>query len=238
MVRPVRLTTAKKLQLRPTPNMYLDEKRQSDAPPSAHGGTFRQECPAQWPAWRRLIKNTENCPGPSWYNLLLNWPIKAFRLPALEANGLNNAAEDFKKYNTILPVHLLKDNWQEGDTIRHADLAATLERIRDNGKAGFYEGKTADDLIAEMKRGNGLITYEDLKNYAAVWRAPLTGHYKEYKIISMPPPLQRWCGTAPVAAYDRRLSGSPLGGTTRQKTAHLMVEAERRAYGRRGPSSG
>jgi gamma-glutamyltranspeptidase/glutathione hydrolase len=48
------------------------------------------------------------------------------------------------------------------------DLGHTLERIRDHGAKGFYEGKTADDIVAEMKRGNGLISYEDLINYNVV----------------------------------------------------------------------
>lgn len=155
---------------------------------------------------------------------------KGFPLTALEAKDLNGAAEDFKKYNTVLPEHLIRqEGWKEGDTIRHTDLAATLERIRDNGKVGFYEGKTADDIINEMKRGNGLITYEDLKNYEAIWRTPVEGNYKGYKIISMPPPssggvallqLLQVTENFPIAAW----------GHNSVKTAHLMIEAERRVY--------
>jgi gamma-glutamyltranspeptidase/glutathione hydrolase len=134
-----------------------------------------------------------------------------------------------KKYNTLLPVHLLKEEWKEGDTIVHADLAATLERIRDNGKAGFYQGKTADDLIAEMKRGNGLITYADLQNYEAVWRTPLTGIYKNYKLITMPPPSS---GGVVLLQLLNMTADYPLArwGHNTSRTAHVMIEAERRAY--------
>jgi gamma-glutamyltranspeptidase/glutathione hydrolase len=152
-----------------------------------------------------------------------------FPLTALEAKGLNDIAEDLKKYNTLLPVHLLKEEWKEGDTIVHADLAATLERIRDNGKAGFYQGKTADDLIAEMKRGNGRITYADLQNYEAVWRTPLTGIYKNYKLITMPPPSS---GGVVLLQLLNMTADYPLArwGHNTSRTAHVMIEAERRAY--------
>src|SRR5690606_27856056 len=107
-----------------------------------------------------------------------------FILTEKEAGGLNRIQEDLKKNNTILPSFLLRDQWKTGDSIRTVDLGYALERIRDYGVAGFYEGKTADDIVAEMKRGNGLITHEDLKNYKAVWRDALIGYYKDYKIIS------------------------------------------------------
>ena len=111
-----------------------------------------------------------------------------FPLTKKEASGLNELQKDLVRLNTVSPDFLLKEEWKEGDIIHWLDLANTLERIRDNGKAGFYEGKTADDLVAEMTRGKGIITHDDLKNYQAVWRKPVTGFYKGYKIISMPPP--------------------------------------------------
>jgi len=155
--------------------------------------------------------------------------LNGFTLTEKEARGLNSAAEDFRKYNTILPEHLLRDEWKEGDSIRHTDLGHTLERIRDEGRAGFYEGITADHIVAEMQRGKGIITKEDLKNYSAVWRKPLVDVYKNYKIIAMPPPssggvaliqLLKIIGDYPVAGW----------GHNSATTAHLMVEAERRAY--------
>jgi gamma-glutamyltranspeptidase/glutathione hydrolase len=95
--------------------------------------------------------------------------------------------EDLKKYNTIMPEFLMRDSWKAGDSIKLVELGHTLELIRDNGRAGFYEGPTAENIAAEMKRGKGLITLEDLKNYTAAWRDPIVANYKDYKIISMPP---------------------------------------------------
>jgi gamma-glutamyltranspeptidase/glutathione hydrolase len=63
------------------------------------------------------------------------------------------------------------------------DLGKTLELIRDKGRAGFYEGKVADLVVAEMNKGNGLITKADLQNYHSVWRKPVTGKYKSIKLL-------------------------------------------------------
>jgi gamma-glutamyltranspeptidase/glutathione hydrolase len=155
--------------------------------------------------------------------------LNGFTLTQKEAQGLNSAAEDFRKYNTILPDHLLRDEWKEGDTIKHIDLGHALERIRDDGKAGFYEGITGDHIIAEMQRGKGIMTKEDLKNYEAVWRKPLVDFYKGYKIISMPPPSS---GGVALIQLLKTVGDYPVNnwGHNRATTVHLLVEAERRAY--------
>ena len=85
----------------------------------------------------------------------------------------------------------VKTEWKKGDTLIQIDLANTLKRIRDHGQAGFYEGETARLIVAEMKRGNGIITLEDLKNYKAKERVPHSFNYKEYKKY-MPTALKYW----------------------------------------------
>jgi len=154
--------------------------------------------------------------------------LKGFTLTERSARGLNGIQEDLEKYNTIKPDFLL-NQWKTGDSIRYTDLGHALERIRDFGVAGFYEGKTADDIVAEMQRGHGLITHLDLKNYRAIWREPIVGQYKNYKVISMAPPssgglllIQLLKSVEPYAISD--------WGHNRAKTMHVMIEAERRAY--------
>lgn len=155
--------------------------------------------------------------------------LQGFPITDREAGWYNDYRESFAKYNTVQPDFLLKQAWKQGDTVRWADLAHTLERIRDNGRAGFYEGKTADDLVAEMTRGKGLITHEDLKNYRSVWRQPLVETYKEYKIISMPPPSS---GGLCLLQLLKSVEPYPIAewGLNTARTAHLMVEAERRVF--------
>lgn len=67
-------------------------------------------------------------------------------------------------------------------------MAKTLKRIAKHGSGGFYSGPVAEMIVEEMKRGNGLITLEDLANYSSIYREPVTGVYKDYTIVSMGPP--------------------------------------------------
>jgi gamma-glutamyltranspeptidase / glutathione hydrolase len=155
--------------------------------------------------------------------------LGGFTLTEREATWLNELQEDLVKYNTVAPDFLIREIWHAGDSIRWIDLGKTLERIRDQGRAGFYEGQTADDIVAEMERGNGLITHKDLSNYKSVWREPVTGSYKNYTIISMPPSSS---GGICLIQLLKSVEPYPIQkwGFNKRQTVHLMVEAERRVY--------
>ncbi|TGE23099.1 gamma-glutamyltransferase [Hymenobacter metallicola] len=153
-------------------------------------------------------------------------------LTAKEATGLNANRAIFLKYNPKKALaYLAADNgtWQPGDTIRYAELAQTLARIRDQGRAGFYEGRTADLLTAEMQRGKGLITKQDLKAYQPKWRSPLHGQYRGYEVTTFPPPSSGGVALLQMLQmlepFNLRQAGwhSPTG-------VHLITEAERRVY--------
>jgi gamma-glutamyltranspeptidase/glutathione hydrolase len=119
--------------------------------------------------------------------------------------------------------------YEEGETLRQPDLARTLERIRDKRRDGFYRGETARLLAEEMRRGGGIITEDDLERYDAWERAPVTGTYRGYDIISMPPPSSG--GVALVTmlnileAYDLKAMGHNTS-----TYLHHLAEAMRRAY--------
>jgi len=149
---------------------------------------------------------------------------------------LNSIQENLRKYNSVQPDFLLRD-WKTGDTIYWTDLGHTLERIRDFGRAGFYEGKTADDLVAEMNRGSGIITLEDLKNYQSRWLNPLTSTYKEFRIISMPPPSS---GGVALTQMLKSIEPFPVRKWKHNsaKTVHLLTEVERRAFADRAAHLG
>ena len=166
-----------------------------------------------------------------WKNLVQPAIELAFKGVALTRRGakdLNKIQSDLKKYNSITPDYLIRE-WSAGDTIKWIELGHTLERIRDNGRAGFYEGKTAEDIVAEMKRGSGIITLEDLKNYKSRWLTPITGRFKDYKIICMPPP-----SSGGIALIQLLKSVEPYDlkswGLNSAKAIHLYTEAERRAF--------
>ncbi|MEI9921481.1 MAG: gamma-glutamyltransferase [Bacteroidota bacterium] len=167
-----------------------------------------------------------------WKDLLqpaIDLALNGFTLTQREANWMNDFRPRFEKYNTVAPKFLYKQLWKAGDSIHWADLGHTLERIRDNGRAGFYEGKTADDIVAEMQRGKGLISKEDLKNYKATWRTPIVANYKDYKVVSMPPSSS---GGVCLIQLLKSVEPYPVKdwGLNSTKYVHLMVEAERRVY--------
>ncbi len=120
----------------------------------------------------------------------------------------------------------------EGSTWSNPELADALERIVTDGPAGFYEGPTADLIVAEMERGDGLITHADLEAYEAVWRDPVVFDYRGYEVISMPPPSS---GGLTLALMANILEGYDLEEMPWHAPEHLHVLAEtmRRAFAER-----
>lgn len=154
---------------------------------------------------------------------------KGFAVTDHLAKDLNGKMAAFKTLNPG-KTYMLKDiPWKQGDILVQEDLAKTLELIRDKGRAGFYEGQVAALITAEMKSGNGLISEADLKNYHAVWRKPIIGKYKDYKMITMPPPSS---GGIALLQLLHSVEKYPLHkwGYNQDSTVQVMVEAERRVY--------
>ncbi|MEX0894066.1 MAG: gamma-glutamyltransferase, partial [Gemmatimonadota bacterium] len=116
--------------------------------------------------------------------------MEGFAVPAGLARSLGNVLRSFEARSPAALAAYSKNGtpYAEGELLRLPDLGRTLERIRDEGRDGFYRGETARLLAEEMVRGGGLITEEDLARYEAQERTPIQGTYRGYDIISMPPP--------------------------------------------------
>jgi gamma-glutamyltranspeptidase/glutathione hydrolase len=115
-----------------------------------------------------------------------------------------------------------------GTDLRQPDLATTLEAIRDHGADGFYRGRVADLIVAEMERGGGLISHEDLAGYRAIWRDPITITYRGHTIYSMPPASS---GGVTMGEILNILEGyDPLPPFGSPALVHLEAEAMRRAF--------
>jgi gamma-glutamyltranspeptidase/glutathione hydrolase len=119
--------------------------------------------------------------------------------------------------------------WKAGDVLKQPDLAQTLERVAEKGAAGFYTGETADLIAAEMRRGGGLITKDDLAGYQAIERKPLHGTYRGFDVYGVPPSSS---GGTCVIEMLNVLEQFDLRRHDRwsPETLHLMIEAMRRAY--------
>jgi gamma-glutamyltranspeptidase/glutathione hydrolase len=146
------------------------------------------------------------------------------------ARSFENRLASMKEYpaSTAVFSHDGKP-YKAGDLWKQPDLAKTLRLIAKKGREGFYEGKTANLIVAEMKRGGGDISLQDLKDYQSVWRAPIRGDYRGYEIYGMGPPSS---GGVLVQQMLNMLEGHDLKtlGWGSSETVHLMIEAERRAY--------
>lgn len=156
-----------------------------------------------------------------------------FLLDRATAESLNSILKktnrsDFAEFHRVF-ARPDGGRWKAGDRLTQPDLARTLERIAQRGPEGFYSGETARLVVAEMRRGGGLITQADLAAYRPKLREPIRGTYRGCEIISVPPSSSG--GTTLVEMlnilenFDLRSHGrwSP-------ETLHLMVEAMKRAY--------
>ena len=138
------------------------------------------------------------------------------------SNGTIPEEEYIKKMRQL-------NQWNEGDIIVQKDLAETLKRIALNGRDGFYEGKTADLIVNEMKLNNGLISHDDLKEYNSVYREPIVGNYRGHTIISMGPPSS---GGPLIIQMLNMLENFEVQAMKRNSTefVHMLTEIQRLAY--------
>jgi len=162
---------------------------------------------------------------------------KGFAITSSQAESFNEDRNEFIQYNTVVPVFVKSQPWKEGDTLIQKDLAATLIRIRDKGLTGFYEGETAELISAEMKRGKGLITKEDLLAYKAIEREPIQFDYKDHTIIGMPMPSSGGLLLKQMLSMIEDRNIESMGFQT-PASVQLMVEVERRAFADRAEFMG
>jgi gamma-glutamyltranspeptidase/glutathione hydrolase len=146
------------------------------------------------------------------------------------AQSLQRFEKDLRQYPATAAAFLMGGQAPRvGDRLVQRDLAETLGRIRRAGKDGFYQGRTAALVEAEMRRGGGIITREDLRQYNAVWRDPIMFQYRQHTVISMPPPSS---GGATLAEILNILEGFDLRsrGYLSRDHVHLWTEAVKRAF--------
>ena len=149
--------------------------------------------------------------------------------PAL-ADSLEGLEDRLRKWPSSEKIFFKEKGFYEpGDTLKQADLAASLKAIAEGGPKAFYEGPIAEKIVKAVKDAGGNMAMEDLKSYEAKVREPVKGTYRGYGIASMPPPSS---GGVHIVEILNILEAYPIGflGSNSAETIHLMAEAMKRAY--------
>ena len=130
-----------------------------------------------------------------------------------------------------------KSNYLAGELLKLPDLAWTLKQLSTNGPVAFYEGEIAKKIVKEMKRNQGLITAEDLRNYKAIERLPVEGVYKNFRIVSMPPASS---GGIHLIQMLNMIEEFPIKdmGFGSADSIHILAEVMKRAYADRSKHLG
>ncbi|MGM0769568.1 MAG: gamma-glutamyltransferase [Pseudomonadota bacterium] len=154
-----------------------------------------------------------------------------FIVPPRFTEGLEQARDRLQLWPASRATFYRDDGsaWQPGERFRQTELAATLQRIADQGTKGFYEGETARLIVEEMQRNGGLITATDLKDYRPSVREPVHGTYRGHEVFSMSPPSS---GGTHIIQILNILEHYPLAesGHNSAATLHFMAEAMKLAY--------
>ena len=216
-------------------DMYLDKRGNANTDLSQNG-RLAVGIPGSVAGFYATLKHAK-LPMAKLIQPAIDLAEQGFAITEKEANLLNTQMQYFNEHNKIQTVFQEKNEWKQGDILIQKDLAETLKLIQKNGAKGFYEGKTAELIVAEMKHGNGIITLNDLKNYKVAERKPIVFDYKGNEIVSMPLPSSGGILLAQMlkmAGYEN-LEKYQQNST---EAVQIMVEAERRAFADRAEFMG
>ncbi len=153
-----------------------------------------------------------------------------FVLDERRVRSIESAADRMRLFPASRKQFLMPDGSvpAPGHLLRQSDLARTLQAIADSGARSFYEGYVADLIVAEMERGRGLISHEDLAAYRAIWRDPIVIEYRGYTIYSMPPASSGGVTMGEILNILEGFEEIPPYGSAQQ--VHLLAEAMQRAF--------
>lgn len=216
-------------------DMYLDKKGNANTDLSQNG-RLAVGVPGSVAGFFATLKYAK-LPMDKLIQPAIDLAEQGFSVTQKEASLLNSELDAFNQHNKSKTVFQKSSPWKQGDILVQKELAETLKLIQKNGAKGFYEGKTANLIQQEIKRGNGIITLNDLKNYQVVERKPISFMYKGNEIVSMPLPSSGGI----LLAQMLKMSGFENVEKYAQNSTQavqIMVEAERRAFADRAEYMG
>ncbi|WP_238066933.1 gamma-glutamyltransferase [Pseudomonas shirazica] len=210
-----------------TRNMYLDEKGEVIENLSLVGaraagvpGTVM----GLWEAHQKFGKLP-------WSELLtpaIGYAKNGFKVAAKQYQYRNDAQGMFK---TATNFNDYFGNMKVGELFKQPEMAQTLERIADKGVSEFYQGKTADLLVAQMQADKGLITKQDLKDYKAVWREPMAVSWRGNVVYTAPPPSSGGVALGQLLGIKENRAADFKGvAHNSAQYIHLLAEIEKRVF--------
>ena len=211
---------------RATPDMYVDSTGNStdqsltghlaSGVPGSVAGMYEAWKSAGRLSWRKVLAPAIRL-------------AREHTLDAARSRAIAEEAERLARFPASAKQFLVDGHAPaSGTTFRQPELAHTLQLIADSGASVFYKGQIADLIAAEMQRGHGLITKDDLRRYQPKWRTPVQIGYRGYSIYSMPPASSGGVTMGEILNIMEGYDTLPPFGSAGY--VHLEVEAMRRAF--------
>ena len=207
-------------------DMYLDEEGNVIPNKSTLGG-LAVGVPGTVAGLVALHEKFGTLPWETLVQPAIDLARKGYVVTPKQEQSFKSKKDDFIAVNG--PETLYAQDFEAGDRVQNLALAETLERIAKFGKAGFYEGPVADDLVARVQETGGIITHEDLLTYEPVWRNPIQFKYKDLMLYAMGPPSS---GGICLGQIMKMIEPYDVGQYKHNslQAMQVIVEAERRSY--------
>jgi len=215
-----------KAPLAASANMYLD-KEGNVLPNKSTLGGLAVGVPGTVAGLVAIHKKFGKLPWEALIQPAIELAKNGYIVTSKQASSFENKKEDFVAINGAETFYA--QGFKAGDRVKNLALAETLERIAKYGKAGFYEGPVADDLVARVQETGGIITHEDLLAYEPVWRTPINFQYKDLNVYAMGPPSS---GGICLGQIMKMIEPYDVGQYEHNsvEAMQVIVEAERRSY--------
>jgi gamma-glutamyltranspeptidase/glutathione hydrolase len=215
-----------KAPLAASANMYLD-KEGNVLPNKSTLGGLAVGVPGTVAGLVAIHKKFGKLPWEALIHPAIELAKNGYIVTSKQASSFENKKEDFIAINGAETFYA--QGFKAGDRVKNLALAETLKRIAKYGKAGFYEGPVADDLVARVQETGGIITHEDLLVYEPVWRTPINFQYKDLNVYAMGPPSS---GGICLGQIMKMIEPYDVGQYEHNsvEAMQVIVEAERRSY--------
>jgi len=144
---------------------------------------------------------------------------------------VNNIQDNYQRFAGLTNFQQYFGQVEKGQLLKQPELADTLKRIAKQGKDDFYRGETAKLIVKHMERSGGIISAKDLAQYKTIWRKPLKSNWRDYQILSAPPPSSGGFGVIQLLKMKDYLAKEFKGlAHNSAQYVHLVAEMEKRVF--------